>query len=140
MYEKNGEKYFVVDSHLPPDLQPPSLRTERAVLTRVRREFMENQAELHRRAAVQHHARARANHALAVWEGTQQHLFAQDIGDLEARAEIYRQLQEILLVDLPWVPLFVANQYEAMKTRVQGFVHYPTGSNASFREVWLSEE
>jgi peptide/nickel transport system substrate-binding protein len=60
--------------------------------------------------------------------------------DLTARAEIYRQLQEILLADLPIVPLFVANQYEAMKERVQGFVHYPTGSNASFREVWLSEE
>lgn len=60
--------------------------------------------------------------------------------DLEARAEIYRQLQEILLVDLPWVPLFVANQYEALKETVQGFVHYPTGSNASFREVWFSEE
>jgi peptide/nickel transport system substrate-binding protein len=60
--------------------------------------------------------------------------------DLEARAEIYRQLQEILLVDLPWVPLFVANQYEALKENVQGFVHYPTGSNASFREVWFSGE
>ncbi len=60
--------------------------------------------------------------------------------DLEVRAEIYRQLQEILLADLPLVPLFVANQYEAMKAMVQGYQHYPTGSNASFREVWLSEE
>jgi peptide/nickel transport system substrate-binding protein len=60
--------------------------------------------------------------------------------DLAARAEIYRQLQEILLADLPLVPLFVANQYEAMKTSVQGYQHYPTGSNASFREVWLSGE
>jgi len=60
--------------------------------------------------------------------------------DLAVRAEIYRELQEILLVDLPWVPLFVANQYEAMKEKVQGFIHFPTGSNASYREVWLSEE
>ena len=60
--------------------------------------------------------------------------------DLAARAEIYRQLQEILLVDLPWVPLFVANQYEAMKSDVQGYVHYPTASNASFREVWIAGE
>lgn len=59
--------------------------------------------------------------------------------DLAARAEIYKQLQEILLVDLPWVPLFVANQYEAMKTTVNGYVHYATGSNASFRETWLTE-
>jgi peptide/nickel transport system substrate-binding protein len=60
--------------------------------------------------------------------------------DLAVRAEIYRQLQEILLVELPWVPLFVANQYEALKENVQGFVHYPTGSNASFREVWIAGE
>ena len=59
--------------------------------------------------------------------------------DLTKRAEIYKQLQEILLADLPWVPLFVANQYEAMKTSVNGYVHYPTGSNASFRETWLAE-
>ena len=59
--------------------------------------------------------------------------------DLDARAAIYKQLQEILLVDLPWAPLFVANQYEAMKNRVNGYQHYPTGSNASFRETWLSE-
>jgi peptide/nickel transport system substrate-binding protein len=59
--------------------------------------------------------------------------------DLETRAAIYKQLQEILLVDLPWVPLFVANQYEAMKNKVNGFQHYPTGSNASFRETWLAE-
>lgn len=59
--------------------------------------------------------------------------------DLAKRAEIYKQLQEIILADLPWVPLFVANQYEAMKTSVNGYVHYPTGSNASFRETWLAE-
>jgi peptide/nickel transport system substrate-binding protein len=59
--------------------------------------------------------------------------------DLDARAAIYKQLQEILLADLPWAPLFVANQYEAMKNKVNGFVHFPTGSNASFRETWLAE-
>jgi peptide/nickel transport system substrate-binding protein len=59
--------------------------------------------------------------------------------DQAKRAEIYKQLQQILLTDLPWVPLFVANQYEAMKNSVNGYVHYPTGSNASFRETWLAE-
>jgi hypothetical protein len=44
-----------------------------------------------------------------------------------------------LLEDLPWVSLFVANQYEAMKDYVQGYVHIPTGSNASFRTTWLEE-
>jgi peptide/nickel transport system substrate-binding protein len=59
--------------------------------------------------------------------------------DQEERAGIYQEIQKILLEDLPWVSLFVANQYEAMKDYVQGYVHIPTGSNASFRTTWLSE-
>ena len=51
--------------------------------------------------------------------------------------QIYQDMQKILLEDLPWVNLFVANQYEAMKTYVQGYVHIPTGSNVSFRTTWL---
>ena len=57
--------------------------------------------------------------------------------DVEERAEIYRNIQAILLEDLPWINLFVANQYEAMKNDVQGYVHIPTGSNAAFRMTWL---
>jgi peptide/nickel transport system substrate-binding protein len=57
--------------------------------------------------------------------------------DQKERAGIYQQIQKILLDDLPWVSLFVANQYEAMKDYVQGYVHIPTGSNASFRTTWL---
>lgn len=59
--------------------------------------------------------------------------------DQEARAQIYRQIQEILLEDLPWVNLFIANQYEAMKSYVKGYVHKPTGSNDSIRNVWLDQ-
>jgi peptide/nickel transport system substrate-binding protein len=57
--------------------------------------------------------------------------------DLEARAEIYRNIQEILINDAPWVSLFVANQYEAMKADVKGYVHVPTGTNVYLRETWL---
>jgi peptide/nickel transport system substrate-binding protein len=57
--------------------------------------------------------------------------------DQAERAELYQQIQQILLDDLPWVNLFVANQYEAMKTNVKGYVHIPTGSNAYFRQTWL---
>jgi peptide/nickel transport system substrate-binding protein len=57
--------------------------------------------------------------------------------DQEERAKLYQQIQQILLDDLPWVNLFVANQYEAMKTNVKGYVHIPTGSNAYFRQTWL---
>ena len=57
--------------------------------------------------------------------------------DQEERARIYQEIQAILLEDLPWINLFVANQYEAMKEYVQGYVHIPTGSNAAFRRTWI---
>ena len=57
--------------------------------------------------------------------------------DLEARAEIYRQIQQHIIDDLPWVSLFVANQFEAMKTDVKGYVHMATGSNRFLKETWL---
>ena len=36
------------------------------------------------------------------------------VTDQAERATIYQQLQEILLEDLPWINLFIANQYEAL--------------------------
>ena len=59
--------------------------------------------------------------------------------DQAARAEIYQQIQEQLLVDLPWINLFIADQYEAAKTFVMGYEHIATGSNRSFRQVWLDQ-
>ncbi len=65
-------------------------------------------------------------------------LIAQGIAvtDTEARAEVYRQIQTILLADLPWVNLFVANQYEVMKNTIFGYKHVATGSNLFLRESW----
>jgi peptide/nickel transport system substrate-binding protein len=60
-------------------------------------------------------------------------------GDQEARAEIYRQIQEILNEDITWINLYIANQYEAAKTTVMGYQHVATGSNRYFREVWLDQ-
>jgi peptide/nickel transport system substrate-binding protein len=59
--------------------------------------------------------------------------------DQAKRAEIYQQLQQILLQDLPWVCLYIGQQYEAMKTYVKGYEHIPTGSNLKVREVWLDK-
>ena len=59
--------------------------------------------------------------------------------DQEERARIYQEIQALLLEDLPWINLFVANQYEAMKDYVQGYVHIPTGSNIAFRTTWIAE-
>ena len=60
------------------------------------------------------------------------------VTDQVDRARIYQEIQALLLEDLPWINLFVANQYEAMKDHVQGYVHIPTGSNAAFRMTWLN--
>lgn len=57
--------------------------------------------------------------------------------DQAARAEIYVQIQELIKTDLPWVNLFIASQYEAMKSYVMDYDHFPTGSNMSFKKVWL---
>jgi len=57
--------------------------------------------------------------------------------DLEARAEIYRKIQEHLIADIPWVFLFVANQFEVMKSDVKDYVHIATGSGVSYKQVWL---
>ncbi len=59
------------------------------------------------------------------------------VTDQAERAKIYQEIQQKLLEDLPWINLFVANQYEAMKTNVKGYTHIPTGSNAAFRETWI---
>lgn len=59
--------------------------------------------------------------------------------DQAERAEIYGEIQRILLEDLPWINLFIAEQYEAMKSYVKGYVHIPTGSNRSIRSVWIDE-
>ena len=61
------------------------------------------------------------------------------LSDQAARAEIYHQIQEILLEELPWVNLFVANQYEALKTYVMGYEHIPNGSNVTIKRVWLDQ-
>jgi len=59
--------------------------------------------------------------------------------DQAARVGIYHEIQEILLEELPWVNLFVANQYEAMKTYVKGYYHTPNGSNIAFKVTWLDK-
>ncbi len=56
----------------------------------------------------------------------------------QLQAGIYTQLQQLLLQDLPWINLFIANQYEAMTQTVQGYTHFPTGSLTSLRETFIS--
>jgi peptide/nickel transport system substrate-binding protein len=59
--------------------------------------------------------------------------------DQEKRAEIYRQIQEILLVDLPWASCYIGQQYEAMKSYVKGYTHVANGANWTVRVSWLDQ-
>ena len=47
--------------------------------------------------------------------------------DQEARMEVYYRAQEILLEDLPWVPLYMPITKTAVNKRVQGLQVFPTG-------------
>jgi peptide/nickel transport system substrate-binding protein len=61
------------------------------------------------------------------------------ITDQAQRADLYRRAQELILADAPWVNLFIANQFEALKTYVKGYEHIATGSNLFIRKVWLDQ-
>jgi peptide/nickel transport system substrate-binding protein len=59
--------------------------------------------------------------------------------DLSRRKQIYAQLQQALLEDDPWINLYIAQQFEAMKNYVKGYTHISTGTNSSFKDVWLDK-
>jgi peptide/nickel transport system substrate-binding protein len=60
--------------------------------------------------------------------------------DTEKRADIYRQIQQILIQDMPWVDFFVQNQFEALKKNLYGFEHIPTGSSIKLRRTYFAGE
>ena len=59
--------------------------------------------------------------------------------DIDSRTALYRQAQEIVNRDAPWVPLVHAAQTAAFRTSVSGFLLHPTGSKW-FHNVQLAEE
>jgi peptide/nickel transport system substrate-binding protein len=59
--------------------------------------------------------------------------------DQAQRKQIYQQLQQLLLDDVPWINLYIANQFEAMKTYVKGYTHISTGTNYTLKDVWLDK-
>lgn len=54
-------------------------------------------------------------------------LEGQQTMDQEARMEVYYRAQEILLEDLPWIPLYMPITKTAVSKRVQGLQVFPTG-------------
>jgi peptide/nickel transport system substrate-binding protein len=59
--------------------------------------------------------------------------------DQEARAEIYRKIQDMVVQDAPWVNLFTSAANEGVADRVKGWTHYLSQSMISTRDVWIDE-
>ncbi|HEY2988182.1 MAG TPA: ABC transporter substrate-binding protein [Candidatus Binatia bacterium] len=57
---------------------------------------------------------------------------------LEERRRIYSRVQEILAVDLPYIPLWWKKNIVVMKPSVRGFVPFPDGDFISLKKVSLS--
>jgi peptide/nickel transport system substrate-binding protein len=55
----------------------------------------------------------------------------------EARLPIYREVQEIIHRDAPWVPLVHTRELAALRKNVHGFRLHPTG-RLQLARVWLS--
>ncbi len=57
--------------------------------------------------------------------------------DTEKRRQLYLQIQELQIEDLPWLMLYTSLTFTAMHTRVKGFEHYLSQSLTSVRDIWL---
>jgi peptide/nickel transport system substrate-binding protein len=66
-----------------------------------------------------------------------QALATQDRGE---RAAIYQQAQQIMIDDLPIIPLYISNTYEGLRADVEGFEHSLSGRLGGIRETWLDRE
>jgi len=62
---------------------------------------------------------------------------AQQTTDLATRISLYKQVQQIVHDDAPWVPLAYAKQTLVFASNVKGFVLYPTG-DYHFDSVYFS--
>ncbi|MGC4105629.1 MAG: ABC transporter substrate-binding protein [Thermomicrobiales bacterium] len=58
--------------------------------------------------------------------------------DQTERAPIYQQLQEVLIADSPWINLYTSESFVGLRSSVQGFTRYVSGSFVSLRETWLA--
>ena len=59
------------------------------------------------------------------------------VSDQDARKQIYLDAQNLILDEAPHVFLFHSAQYEALRTNVQGFEHFPNTSYLGLRTTWL---
>ena len=67
-------------------------------------------------------------------------LLAQGIAvhDQAERAPIYQQAQQIVVDELPIMPLFTSQTFEGLHADVEGFEHWLTGRLTGIRNTWLN--
>lgn len=58
--------------------------------------------------------------------------------DRDARAAIYQQAQQIMIDDLPIIPIYTSNTYEGLRADVEGFEHSLSGRLPYIRTTWLN--
>jgi len=59
------------------------------------------------------------------------------VADQEERRAIYVEAQHIILDDAPHIFLFHSSQFEALRSDVMGFEHFPNTSYLGLRTTWL---
>ncbi|MDP8908313.1 MAG: ABC transporter substrate-binding protein, partial [Chloroflexota bacterium] len=57
--------------------------------------------------------------------------------DVDARTEHYRAIEELMLIDAPWITLFLPNHFHAVTTRLANLHAYPSGSLHGLRRSWM---
>ena len=65
---------------------------------------------------------------------------AQQDKDLKKRAVLYRQAQEIIHEDAPWVPLAHTKDLVAVNKKVKGVIVQPLFPHAYLKEAWIEEK
>lgn len=60
--------------------------------------------------------------------------------DQHVRAGLYREIQETMLRDFPWIVLFHPNQFHATVARMEGFTGSIDGSLAGLSSAWFSNK
>ena len=57
--------------------------------------------------------------------------------DLDERAAIYQEIQQLIIDDAPWINLYTSSTFEGAADRVQGFEHYLSGGFFGLVDTWL---
>ncbi len=53
-------------------------------------------------------------------------------------AAAWHEIDQKVMDDAPWVPVYESNSVQFVSSRVQNFVHFPFASNADVTNIWLN--